>query len=590
MGRWWDRYPHRLRVEEQALEEAGFLYKIDEAAKERGRLIMHVHMRHPFEDCELKLTAWFPDAYPYFQPAVTSSSLNLPRHQHPTEKLLCLLANGGEQWRPNDTLASLLQEQLPALLRSSTGHAVASAVDEARQAEPLTAFLEYEPASGVILPPIGMETGGSCGNLIIGLDGLLPFRGTVLEVLDGTSSSTTLATATASIRERYERRQLPRVRGQWVRFPGSPSSRSDARALMEEVKMSVPGLKHLWNPVSDGICDGQGRKLLKIDVLGVLFDDEIEWRTSGNNWLVIVSRKYNRTDSSGKRVTPSLAMPQLDSPDIRAARVPELASLGQKTVALFGLGSLGSVAAVEFAKAGIGAVSLLDGDTLEVGNSVRWAIGRYRSGLAKAEALGEFLRDEYPATHVRMCAHRIGALPGAGIDRTAPESLDGEVVEEALKGADLILDASASERVNQYLSDLAREKGLPYVWMSTTNGAWGGLVGRVVPDVTGGCWMCHLHGIEDKSVKSPAAKPAEDLVQPPGCADPTFTGASFDIAQVTMMGVRLAIGCLTGGASDGYPDMDWDLGIVELRDESGNPVPPMWHTYALVRHPDCSCG
>lgn len=588
MQRWWERFPQRLALEETALQEAGLRYAIDEAARATGRLDIAIFAPHPLEAGEIELLARFPDSYPYFPPSVLSKDISLGRHQHPTEGTLCLLADHGEEWRPeSDRLATLIQEQLPKLVRTATGDNVNDAAqNEAHQGEPLTAFLSYESSSHVSVPPMPREQEHDRGAFILGLDSVRPLRGSVLRVFgDG---DVIVAQAAAGIGKRYAHRRNIDIRGRWYRLPWRPES-CNPEGLLAEVKDAFPDEKHLWQPVSMPVRGREGRAISKIEVIGLVFEDELAWRDHGNNWLIIVNRRYTKPLPGGSYIQSDLIRSEPESPELREARIPELATLSEKKIAVLGLGSLGSVAVMELARAGVRELALLDGDLLEVGNGVRWAAGRQYAGLPKAQALLNVILEDYPYTRVWGRMHRIGypTSPNAGQDPTT--NLDGAIIEEMLESADLILDASASIRLNHYLADVAAEREIPYVWLSTTNGGWGGLVGRIVPRKTEGCWMCHLYGLNDGSIAAPASKPSDEFVQPAGCLDPTFTGASFDIAEVTMMGMRLATATLSRDSEGGYPDFDWDLGVVSLRDPTGRPIPPHWQTYALDDHPDC-CG
>src|SRR3546814_20646004 len=66
------------------------------------------------------------------------------------------------------------------------------------------------------------------------------------------------------------------------------------------------------------------------------------------------------------------------------------------------------------------------------------------------------------------------------------------------------MDSSANQRISYFLSDRTEELGKQYVWLTTTHGAAGGVVGRVVPSKTKGCWHCFQHGLFDKSIRLPA--------------------------------------------------------------------------------------
>ncbi|QTP54681.1 ThiF family adenylyltransferase [Billgrantia sulfidoxydans] len=589
MEPWWERYPHRLELEEKAFLEAGMRFHYDKEARGEGRLVMRVTTSHPLQPGEVELDVQFPRQYPYFPPTVTSEDLAFRRHQHPSANLLCLLANHGEEWRPaSDTAASLIHQQLPKLARSATSSDFSDvAANEAHQGEPLTAFLDYENNSHVSVPPLEHDHDDTHGVLDLGVDHLLPFRGAVLRVAN--AKGDTVAEASDGLKNRYQRKKLQNLRGQWVRLANRPKS-LDADQLIKEVKAEHPGLKHSWQtlPVQKNVA---GPQVKRIDVLGLVFEDELSWRKYGYNWLIIISRRYDKPLPNGGYTVSTLVRSELESDNLYRERIPELVTLRHKKVAVFGLGSLGSVALTELARAGIGEIHALDGDLLEAGNSVRWATGRAYAGLAKAQALSEYLCEHYPHTRFYGYQVRIGAAPVRHIERDGDGGNfnEDEILQKMVGDADLILDASASIPLNQYLADMAAEQGIPYVWLSTTNGGWGGLVGRIVPEKTEGCWMCHLCGLNDQTIPLPMARPEDELVQPAGCMDPTFTGASFDIAEVSLMGVRLAVGTLCGNKDGTYPNPDWDLAIVDMRDEQGQHIPPQWRTYSLSAHHGC-CG
>jgi len=65
----------------------------------------------------------------------------------------------------------------------------------------------------------------------------------------------------------------------------------------------------------------------------------------------------------------------------------------------------------------------------------------------------------------------------------------------------------------------------------------------------------------DKAIPLPP-EDSKELVQPAGCAAPTFTGAGFDIMEVVLTGVRLSVATLCSEDSNGYPGLDWDVGVL----------------------------
>jgi hypothetical protein len=58
------------------------------------------------------------------------------------------------------------------------------------------------------------------------------------------------------------------------------------------------------------------------------------------------------------------------------------------------------------------------------------------------------------------------------------------------------------------------------------------------------------HAIDDRTIPPIPADPAESI-QPVGCANPTFPGAGFDVEQIALGAVRLAVQTLAAGTEGG---------------------------------------
>jgi hypothetical protein len=76
-------------------------------------------------------------------------------------------------------------------------------------------------------------------------------------------------------------------------------------------------------------------------------------------------------------------------------------------------------------------------------------------------------------------------------------------------------------------------------------------------------------------------------VQPVGCADPTFTGASFDLGMISLQATRLIVSTLCASADGGYPAIDADVIVAALRSEDGPLAMPSFTAYPLNPHPAC---
>ena len=278
------------------------------------------------------------------------------------------------------------------------------------------------------------------------------------------------------------------------------------------------------------------------------------------------------------------------SPTDLFARIPELKPLRKKTVAVFGLGCLGAPSVLEFARAGVRCIRLVDFDIVDPGTSVRWPFGFSVAGDQKVAVLQEFITKNHPYT---KCAKsdvfdfKVGAM--RGIDLTKSSPMAQETMEKIVADSDLIYDSTAEWGVQHFLTDYASRYQIPYIGLSGTPGAWGGRVVRIIPNRTG-CWSCYRLACNEDIIPEPPYAPDEEgegLVQPTGCADPTFTGAGFDMLQIALMGVRMAVSTMCEGVPGAYPSFDWDAIHITLRIEKGALIAPRFDTYRIDPNPKC---
>lgn len=562
--RWFEKYPERLEYELRALEEAGFKPEIDEAERAAGRLVLAIKYR--IGEAEHPLRVIFPADYPYFAFQVFAPSLSLTHHQDPYSKLLCFVADIESEWRTSDTVAKYLIEQLPKILAANEDR---TTVREAREGAPATGYMAFAPNSVVMtgdwtLPPdqkrgtflIGIEPGSNSNEVL---------RGAVLEVRDAEGR------LLGEIDDRLKTFYKERVEGRWVRLPARPKS-GDATAILAE---ALPNWPELRTPQFSG----------GPDVAGIIFPDEARYRELHDLWVFVVRRRDRMLPvHKGKRRPPGdqisiyLARPDRGSRSDLQARVSRLAALATKKIAIFGLGALGSMVAWQFGRAGIGQLVLIDHDTVQAGNMPRWLMGWSAAGLYKTHALAAYFRHHYPLVAVTPIVYRLGAADVA-------LNLVEQIMAKSLDNTDLVIDCTVEFTVHHYLSSVAWERGIPYIWASGTPGSWGGIVGRAIRGKTQGCWKCFQGHRTDGIYPSPAQEEGPDI-QPVGCFSPTFTGTGFDLDLVSLMAVRLATATLCSGINGGYPDFDWDIGIVDLW-KDGRPIAPQWTTFTLTRHEGC---
>jgi molybdopterin/thiamine biosynthesis adenylyltransferase len=267
-----------------------------------------------------------------------------------------------------------------------------------------------------------------------------------------------------------------------------------------------------------------------------------------------------------------------------AARVPELTGLHARHVAVFGVGALGSTVTEHLARAGVGQLTVVDRDHLEPGNLVRHAGRLDMVGWGKAFTASQIAYNVAPDVAVSVIQYGIGAPRS---DPQPDQRNEADVWTGVIDSVDLVVDCTAEKGVQQALAWLARRCGKPYLVVSATNGGWGGRVARLSSASGTACWYCLEYGLNDESIPPLPAAPEEVGVQPVGCADPTFAGAGFDLAEVALHAVRVAVATLQLGRPGGYPDSGHDVHVLTLRAPDGAPVPPAWAGLPLPVHPSC---
>lgn len=590
----------RAEYEYACLNAAGIVYSVDEVAADRSVLQLRIHR---IGGADVDLIATFPDLYPFFRPAVrlADGGDRFRHHLHPFSGDLCLLGRDTAAWSSGDTLAWLLTEQLPKTVRLGTlpddpedveTLAQLAEVEQA-QAEPFSEYYTCFADNAMILVDGGwsLPAGMRGGTLDVSFGELRPqvSEGTLGAMLAITDDD---GTPLGSLNGIDARRFPHAVRGRWVRLD-EPVAEDSVEAIWNAARAASrsapqPG----WYPVDQS--SGQ-----EVQITAFVFPEERRHRRTGDGWLFIVRirkpppsarpagrRRGHRTPPPGPTVAPWLVRAGYAGRGDLTERVPELAGLADRHVAVIGCGALGSTVAEQLARAGVGRLTLVDRDRLEPGNLVRHAAGLRHSGWSKARATADVAFDSGP--HTEIVPH-ILSIGGGRHDATAPglDRPEQDGLAELIDTADVVVDCTAEKGVQQALAWLCSKRDTQIVVASATNGGWGGRVSRFTPSPDRGCWSCLELALTDGTVPAAPAAPEDVGVQPVGCGEPTFTGSGFDIAEVALHAVRVVVGALQAAKIDGYPQMPHDVYLLALRDEHGNAIPPAWSTHPLTVHPAC---
>lgn len=559
---WWERWPGRLKWELEQLTAKGLQVDIDEASRQRQQVVLRVVA--PAAGENHTFTVVFPDFYPELRFEVYAPTLDLPRHQNPFGKNLCLLEGATEQWRLTDSAAAFLTERVPKLLDLLEDEE-AMRQAEVPQGEPITAYYQYKLGGVVLVPAFALTLPRDCASGLMHLRlqegaNTATIRCLLSEAMD--EDSRTLGKAEPELAEMFSGTT---VVGRWFRLDEAPHT-EDGPSLVQLLSGKFPYLmKPRWRSL-------QGRK---VDFVGVVFPEEVTQNRFEDAWLLVVRERTGSTYlCRGQRVTEEDLL----------ARIPELRALRSCTVGVIGLGGLGGPSALEFARCQIGQLRVLDYDIVEAGTLVRWPFGLPFVGLPKTEVIGEIIQKNYPFTRLERYSLRIGAVEM----RKQPRS-QRELLGEFLDGLDLVYDATAQSGVQYLVSILAGERKLPQVYVGGTYGGWGGMVARCIPNKTG-CWYCWKLHLDAGTLPPPNSQP-DGLIQPRGCASRTFTGCSFDLLPIVAQGVRMSVQTLVAKSNtegSRYPQSDRDVSILYLRDDKGNPTGcPRWEHHKLEIHPRC---
>lgn len=607
---WWVRNPERLEYELQALEDSGVRFERDEGAYAHG--IMRLRVFPTIVGREVELLVTFPDLYPYFRFTVeTVGDERLPHHQSPVGPgRLCFLGRATQNWRLSDTLADMLTTQIPRVFEAGSSDSREEVAEvEEHQAEPFSEWYPYAPAMLHIDGRWRVPDDATSGEfrallfqIILGDGGHPVPLGFVTEVRD--QDGVVIADHDPQVTREYQGHS---VRGRWVRT-AAPIVSFDAEDMFTQAAALDSQAKQApWEPIRGNT----NTKELQLQLRAVVFPEEHAWRdASGQGWVFVVRGQTRRVilpqatsnnsrfiPPKGKKGAAPTTTPWVQrsvfvragraGPEDLAQRVPQLASMREARIAMVGLGCIGAPSALEFARAQVAELRMMDGDIVDPGNIVRWPYGLGAAGQSKALVLAGVVNRDYPYTRATAEPRRLGdarAVP-AGASET-PDDTDGVILERLTANASLIYDASAEFGVQWFLSEYARERSIPYISVTGTQGGWGGRIVRIRPGVTPGCWACMQAAREEGSLPDPPADLA-GIIEPAGCAEPTFTAASFDMVSIAMHGVRLAASTLCGGRPGAYPSVDWDVAIIALRDETGSQIAPTVQTFALPRHPAC---
>ena len=226
--------------------------------------------------------------------------------------------------------------------------------------------------------------------------------------------------------------------------------------------------------------------------------------------------------------------------------------LAAASVAIVGLGSIGSVVAETLANYAVGHLTLVDPDRLLRHNLVRHRLGPRDLGRLKVNALADLLRDRYPQVEVEV--------------HPADVVYDADLMRPLFAHADIVVGATDGVTSRRVINHLARRAGVPVVLACVLEDGALGEVIRVKPGT--GCLLCYRARLEADGSLDP--EPNLDQDYSLGSPHLPMTAVGGDLATVGTLAAKMAVATLLerrGRWEQRLPD---DIALIGLR-----PVPDL---------------
>jgi molybdopterin/thiamine biosynthesis adenylyltransferase len=257
--------------------------------------------------------------------------------------------------------------------------------------------------------------------------------------------------------------------------------------------------------------------------------------------------------------------------------------LSDRTVTIIGLGTGGSLAAVELAKCAVGKFRLIDFDRLETHNVVRHACGVRDLGRLKTEAVKDEILNFNPFATVEC--HDVDVLSPASN------------LVDLVSGSDMVLVCTDSERskyeINRCLISLwfERQISIPAIYAGAYERAFGGDIMRVIPGESP-CYDCVIGSVQQlpfMETMPKSAVPYSALENSEGFrAQP---GLGLDVHFIALIQAKLALMTLLRGTHTVLSDIPYNFLFWGNRKEWIFPEPFKCIFARTESRSDCStCG
>lgn len=242
----------------------------------------------------------------------------------------------------------------------------------------------------------------------------------------------------------------------------------------------------------------------------------------------------------------------------RNTGILESTIMNKKCAFLLGCGSVGSLVALELARAGVGKFVLIDNDILEYHNLCRHQCSVMDVGQYKVYALQKRIKEINPTAQV-FCFPKI------------VEQVGRKIFDEYCKTGDAILVGCADNRTaDVYSNSISVSYKVPFISIGFWERAFAGEIFYWLPNSNMPCYKCALGDGGDLSQRTSTNRriytTQEDL------AKVNFEpGISVDINFVTTVGIKLILDILNIGNDSFTPRVLYHLQQYTLICNTNNP-------------------
>lgn len=526
--------------EVELMEKEGFSLNTERLRK-NGEVFFEGHL---FLDDEKYLVLFvYPKAFPYERPHVYLPDKPISehdKHRTLTDGALCLRGYQPDEWDCEDSGTDLIEDIKNWIRSSKTGH-----WENEHIAPDLMAFRPYRRET-ILIPDEFKTIKLKDGN------GQIKFDSTTQVGCLHKISVLKSSIESSSVPELFE--EFTSIRINFFCFPEAPISMFDIfqegmvsfdRFLKEFKKyMRLKGdIIEIGRMIHPRFQSRQERRHPSNGsfFLGIVFplDEKQRWQfflvTMGVNWEICpintnyLSDLWNRTRG-----------------------VVDLEILNKSSVAVLGLGSIGSTVGMELATSGVGSITLIDNDFLTIGNICRHEGFLQYLGMPKVAVLDSLLKHKLP--NILTIPEHFNILH------------DRQKLRDLLSQVEVVVSCIGNHNINFYINSICLELCKPSIYAFVGPDGVAGRIIRVIPNLTG-CYFCAQKYIENYPAKYFSLPEIKDINALPvdyGCNTPAIPGTGFDIKTIALAQTRLVIQTILRNWGS-YPDDQKDLFLITNR-------------------------